>query len=91
MFTRAFWKDAAERVVATAAQAALLSIGAEQLNLLEGGLLTHLGFAGGGAVLSLLKALAAGIKDPRTASLVDLPAGRHVVIPQRPGIGDHRA
>ena len=76
MFTATFWKDTAERVVATAAQAAILSIGADQLNVLDGGLTVHLGFAGGGAVLAFLKALAAGVKDPRTASLVDLP-GKH--------------
>lgn len=77
VFSKAFWKGTAERVVATAAQAAILSIGADQLNVLEGDLAVHAGFAAGGALLALLKALAARwTNDPESPSLVDL-SGRH--------------
>jgi hypothetical protein len=48
MFTKLFWRDAAERSISTAAQSAILAIGQDAA-----------GFAAGGAVLSLLKALAA--------------------------------
>lgn len=81
MFTRAFWKDAAERAVSTAAQSALLVMGADGLfNLFNVDAKAVAGVAAGGAVLSALKALAARfVNNPQSASLVDLDdvAGEH--------------
>jgi hypothetical protein len=78
VFTRAFWKDAAERAVATAAQSALAVMGADGLfNLLQVDAASVLSVAGGGALLSVLKSLVASkVHDPESASLVDLP-GKH--------------
>ena len=77
MWTTAFWKDAAERAVSTAAQSALAVMGADGLNLLNVDVKAVLGVAAGGAVLSVVKALAARMfNNPESASLVDLP-GRH--------------
>jgi hypothetical protein len=59
MFTTKFWRDAAERAASTAAQSALLVVGADQLNVLVLDWQNLAGFAAGGAFLSLLKALAA--------------------------------
>lgn len=71
MFTFLFWKDAFERAVSTAAQAALLALGAEALNVLQADWVTVAGFALGGAVLSLLKSLIASrVGDGDSASLV---------------------
>lgn len=70
MFTKRFWRDAAERAVSTAAQSALLVFGADQLDALQADWRLVAGFAAGGAVLSLLKALAASqVGEPATASL----------------------
>ncbi len=78
MFTAAFWRDTAERVIATAAQAALGVLGTDAFDLVEfdwrAGALT-IGIA---AAASLLKALVAGtgvIGDQGDASLVS--SGRH--------------
>lgn len=66
-----FWRDAGERAVSTAAQSALLALGATQLNVLEADWVTVAGFAAGGAVLSLLKSLIAqNVGERGTASLV---------------------
>lgn len=71
MFTRAFWRDAAERAAKTAAQAAILAIGADQVNALTVGWVDVLGFAAGGLALSLLTSIAsAGAAQRGTASLV---------------------
>ena len=59
MWTVTFWKATAERAVATAAQSALLVLGADQVNALEADWQNLAGFAAGGAVLAVLKALAA--------------------------------
>lgn len=77
MFTRAFWKDAAERAVSTAAQAAIAVLGADGFDLLNVDAAAVAGVAVGGAVLSLLKSLVASkVNDPESASLVDLPGRR---------------
>ena len=59
MWSKKFWRDAAERAVSTAAQSALLVIGADQIDAINADWATVGGFALGGAVLSLLKAIAA--------------------------------
>ena len=66
IWTGAFWKATAERAVSTAAQAAILAFGAEQFDAIAipgSEWLTVAGFAAGGALLSVLKALAAGAGD----------------------------
>lgn len=91
MFTRAFWKDAAERAIATAAQSAVALLGADGFDLLEVDVAAVFGVSLGGLLLSLLKSLVASkVNDPASASLVDLLT-KHVVVPQTPGRPDHAA
>lgn len=72
MFTKKFWRATAERAVSTAAQSALLVIGAEQVNAISGVEWTTVaGFAAGGAALSILKALAASQVGGSGPSLTD--------------------
>lgn len=54
MFTRAFWSAALERAIKTAAQSAVLVIGADQFNALAVSWPEVGGFALGGFVLSIL-------------------------------------
>lgn len=83
MFTRTFWKDALERAVATAGQAALALLGADGFNLLHVDAADVLGVAAGGFVLAIIKALIASrIHNPDSASLVDLP-GDHAAPEER--------
>lgn len=63
MFTLTFWKATAERALSTAAQSALLVIGADQFNVISVDWPTIAGFAAGGAALTVIKALAFGGKD----------------------------
>lgn len=60
IWTVAFWKAAAERAIKTAAQSAVLAVGADSLgaNALTFDWVTMGGFALGGAVLSLLTSVA---------------------------------
>lgn len=58
MFTKRFWVETAERAAKTAGQAFLLAVGADQLNVLAGDWPTLLGFAAGGAVLSVATSMA---------------------------------
>lgn len=60
MFTKVFWKDAAERSVSTAAQSVLAVIGVDVLspNAFDLDYKVLAGVAAGGALLSLVKALA---------------------------------
>lgn len=58
MFTRAFWKAAAERAAKSAAQSALLVLGAEQVDVLAVSWAELAGLTAGGALLSLLTSLA---------------------------------
>lgn len=58
MFTLGLWKATAERAVSTAAQAALLVLGADQIDALEADWRLVSGFALGGAALAVLKCLA---------------------------------
>ena len=64
MMTTAFWKAAAERAVKTAAQSALLVLGADQVNAIAVDWPEVGGFALGGAVLSMLTSLASGAFGP---------------------------
>jgi hypothetical protein len=70
-FTKTFWQDAAERSLKTAAQAAVLALGAGAIDALSVPWESVLGFGLGGAVLSLLTSVAsAGAASNGTASLV---------------------
>ena len=72
MWTVLWWRDAAERALATAAQSLLAAwgVGDGLLNAWELDPMTGAGIAAGGALLSLLKALAATqVGDPDSASL----------------------
>lgn len=63
MFTLAFWKATFERSISTAAQAALLALGADQINAISADWTVIAGFAAGGFILTVLKSLGAGAKD----------------------------
>jgi len=72
VFTRVFWIQTIERAIKSAAQGALLAIGAsEGFNLFESDLSVTLGFALGAAVLSVLTSLvSAPISQKGTPSIV---------------------
>ena len=76
MFTRVFWRDATERSIATGAQAALLALGQDVagFDVFSADWRNVAGFAVGGAVLALLKALAAA-RIPGTVSPASLAEG----------------
>lgn len=59
IWTKAFWKDAIERVVSTAAQAAVGVLTADGFNLVEFDLKAGASVVGVAALVSLLKALVA--------------------------------
>lgn len=63
MWSLEFWKATAERAISTAAQSALLILGAEQINVITVSWVEVGGFAAGGAALAVLKALVVGAKD----------------------------
>ena len=68
MFTKAFWADAIERAVKTAAQATILGLGlGEGFNAFDVDWQLGAGFAVGGAVLSLLTSLASSSKGTAQA------------------------
>lgn len=79
MFTRSFWKDAAERAAATAAQTVLALLGADGFDLLDVDVYEVMGVSLGALVLSVLKSLVASkLHNPDSASLVDLDTpGQH--------------
>lgn len=58
IFTREFWKAAAERAIRAAAWSLLSALGAGVVNILEVPWLSALGVAAGAGVLSLLASIA---------------------------------
>lgn len=72
IFTRAFWTAAVERAVKTAAQSAILVLGADQVNVITVEWAEVAGFAGGGFALSVLTSLASnaagGYRGPSLAN-----------------------
>ena len=73
MFTARFVRESVERAVKTAAQSAILVIGADQINALSADWGNVAGFALGGFVLSVLTSLASRNvgADRGSPSLVD--------------------
>ena len=72
MFTPIFWRRSAELAVRTAAQCALLAIGADTLDAFTVDWAQVGGFAVGGALLSLLTSLAGSlVGDPDRPTVVD--------------------
>ncbi len=69
MFTLAFWRATAERSISTAAQSALLILGADQINVVSVDWPVIAGFAAGGAALTVIKALAFGGKDGNPSAI----------------------
>lgn len=63
-FGRNFWRQAAERAIKTAAQAALLTVPADAANVLHQGLGVILAALAGGAVISLLTSVATAPVGP---------------------------
>ena len=59
IWTGKFWKATTERAVSTAAQAALAGIGTDLVGVLDMDAVGILSLAGGGAILSVLKSVAA--------------------------------
>jgi hypothetical protein len=79
MFTRAFAKDTAERVIASAAGGFLTVASLDAFDVLSADWKTLLSVSAGTGLISLAKALVASkLNDPDSASLVDLP-GKHAV------------
>ena len=74
LFTRTFWLDALERAVKTAAQSAVLVVGAGQVDALSADWLTVGGFALGGALLSVLTSMASAA-SPGISPASLLPPG----------------
>ncbi|AGM12916.1 holin [Mycobacterium phage Arib1] len=75
MWTLKFWKDASERAVKSAAQAAILALGGEAFNAWTVDWQTVGGIALGGAALSLLTSLGSDLLPfgtKGTASLAKL-------------------
>lgn len=69
MFSKAFWVAAFERAVKTAAQSALLTIGADQVDAFNGVDWTDVvGMGVGGAVISVLTSLAFGFSSGRPSA-----------------------
>ena len=71
MFTHVFLRDLLERSLSTAAQSALLVLGADQIDAIQADWRTVGGFALGGFVLSALKGVAAAktVGSEQSASL----------------------
>lgn len=74
MFSIAFWKDALERSIKSAAQFVLLGLGiGEGFNVFDMDPALALGFAGGGALASLLTSIASAPFGPvGNASIINL-------------------
>ncbi len=86
MFTLLFLRASIERACKTAAQAALLVIGADQLNVMTADWGTVAGFAAGGAVLSLLTSYASGATGSSGPGLGD---AEQLAEPALPDVDEH--
>jgi len=77
IYTPTFWKDAAERAVSTAAQAAIGVLTAGAVGLVDVDWAATGSIVGLAAAVSILKSLVAGTSGDGSASLVDTAPGRH--------------
>jgi hypothetical protein len=77
IYTPVFWKDAAERAVSTAAQAAIGVLTAGSIGLVEVDWAATGSIAGLAAVVSVLKSIVASGVGNGDASLVDTSPGKH--------------
>ena len=59
IWTGKFWKATAERAIATAAQSAIAALGTDLIGVLDMDATAVLSLAAGGAILSVLKSVAA--------------------------------
>ena len=59
IWTAQFWKATTERAIATAAQSAIAALGTDLIGVLDMDAMAVLSLAGGGAILSILKSVAA--------------------------------
>ena len=83
IWTGKFWKATTERAVATAAQSAIAALGTDLVGVLDMDAVGVLSLAGGGAILSILKSIAA------TATTGSPSVGGGEVI--EPRVNTHRA
>lgn len=73
-FKPSFWSDLSERVIASFGGGFLAALGVDQVGLLDISWQATLSFAGGTALVSLLKGIAAKkVGDPETAGLHKAP------------------
>lgn len=81
IWTAQFWKATAERAIATAAQSAVAALGTDLIGVLDIDAVAVLSLAGGGAVLSVLKSIAAtaatGSPSIGGGETLDEPRGTH--------------
>lgn len=76
MFTAAFWKAATERAIKSAAQVAILTIGADTINVVALDWAEVGGFALGGLVLSYLTSIATGSDGNPSAGSIEVTRGK---------------
>jgi len=90
VFTSAYWRDLAERMISTGAQSVLAAYGLDALNLLSLDWRAALGLFLGGMLLSLLKGLAArAVTNPESASLVTTAPTTVTVVGTDPDASGH--
>ena len=81
IWTAQFWKATTERAIATAAQSAIAALGTDLIGVLDMDAVAVLSLAGGGAVLSVLKSIAAtaatGSPSIGGGEALDEPRGTH--------------
>ena len=81
IWTAQFWKATAERAIATAAQGALATLGTDLFGILDVDAVAVLSIAGGAALASVLKSIAAtaatGSPSVGGGEVLDAPRNTH--------------
>lgn len=81
IWSGSFWKATTERAIATSAQSAIAALGTDLIGVLDIDAVAVLSLAGGGAVLSVLKSVAAtaatGSPSIGGGETLDEPRGTH--------------